>query len=213
MVGTPENLKIVGAAILIAVAVLLPNWRRARRLYRRLFRSLRRLWRAARNRLASVTRGTLVERLRVVDGDTVDDLSTGIRYRLANIDCPETEDRAKCYRERIRGEQAKGAAEMLVSTATKMEVRPTGKIDRYGRTVAYLHLDGRDFGELMIERGFAVAWAGKRQNWCGPRGGLVALAKACSTEWQCNTCHGQHTPRRTNNGSVVTLPVVYRRKD
>ncbi len=213
MVGTPENLKIVGAAILIAVAVLLPNWRTARRLYRRLFRGLRRLWRAARNSLAAVTPGILVERLRVVDGDTVDDLSTGIRYRLANIDCPETEDRAKCYRERIRGEQAKGAAEMLVSTATKMEVRPTGKIDRYGRTVAYLHLDGRDFGELMIERGFAVAWAGKRQNWCGPHGGLVALAQACSTEWQCNTCHGQYTPRHMNNGSVVTLPVVYRRKD
>lgn len=213
MVGISEDLKLVSAAILIAIAVLLPNWCRIRRLYRLLGRSLRHIRRAARDRLASVTPGVAVERLRVVDGDTVDDPSTGIRYRLANIDCPETDDRAKCHRERMRGEQAKGAAEMLVSTAAKIEVRPTGKIDRYGRTVAYLHLDGRDFGKLMIERGFAIAWAGKRQNWCGPGGGLVGLAKARSMEWQCNTCHGQHTPRHKKHGSVVTLPIVYRRKD
>ena len=129
------------------------------------------------------------------------DLGAGGKI-LAEIDAPEN---GQAFGNRSK----QHLAELCFSKAATVRPRTT---DRYGRTVAYLELDGGDFGELMIERGFAVAWAGKRQNWCGPRGGLVALAKACSTEWQCNTCHGQHTPRRTNNGSVVTLPVVYRRK-
>lgn len=151
--------------------------------------------------------------MRVVDGDTVDDPATGIRYRVANIDCPETDEKAKCYRERMRGEQAKGAAEMIFAAAYDIELRPTGKTDRYGRTVAFIRVDGRDYGELMIEKGFAQPWAGRRERWCGPDGGLEALAKASATEWACKTCGGSFTPRATPQGLVIPLPVVYRRKD
>ena len=48
-----------------------------------------------------------VQRPWVIDGDTLDDLDTGVRFRLANIDAPETGDNAKCFKERERGEAAK----------------------------------------------------------------------------------------------------------
>lgn len=213
MVGNIEDTRLIGAAILFAVAVVLPNWRRTRRLVRRLVRYWRRTWRQGRRRFAFLLPGKPVKRLCVVDGDTVDDPETGIRYRLANIDCPETDDRARCYRERTRGEQAKGAAEIIFSAAQDIELRPTGKIDRYGRTVAFIRVDGRDYGELMIEKGFAQPWNGRRESWCGPGGGLVGLAKTSMTEWNCKTCGGSFVPKRGLPSSVIELPVVYRRTD
>jgi endonuclease YncB( thermonuclease family) len=130
----------------------------------------------------------------VIDGDTIRNNSTGTIYRLADIDCPETGDNAKCYRERTLGERAKLEAIRLLKGANSITVHPTGEPDAHGRTIARIDVDGRDFGQLMIARGFAVRWRGVREDWCGPNGGLARMAEACSARFHCKTCGGRAAP-------------------
>ncbi len=126
----------------------------------------------------------------VIDGDTIDDRAAGIRYRLANIDAPETGDNARCHRERMRGEEATRAAIRLVRSAAQVQVRPTFRRDRYGRRVAFVLVDGRDLGELLMAQGLAQPWRGRRRKWCGPTGGLALIAARNSTTFSCSTCRG-----------------------
>lgn len=145
----------------------------------------------------------ILTRFWVVDGDTIQDNSTKTVYRLENIDCPETQNRAQCYRERRMGERAHFEAIRLLKGATAIIVRPTGKIDAYGRSIASVDVDGQDFGQLMIARGFARPWRGVRENWCGPNGGLARMAEACSANFHCKTCGGRSGV--THQKEVVSL--------
>jgi endonuclease YncB( thermonuclease family) len=131
--------------------------------------------------------------VKVVDGDTLDDTHTGIRYRLTNIDAPETGSNARCYSERIQGERAQQAAESILRAAKQVEARPTGKIDKYGRTVAYILVDGQDLGVSLIRGGFARPWADAGYaHWCGDRGALLQMAKELGVDWNCRTCGARH---------------------
>lgn len=112
-------------------------------------------------------------RARVIDGDTIENTVTGERIRLPNIDTPETGDRAQCSAERDAGERAKRAARALLSTAT-VTIDPTGRTDAYGRTIAYVRVDGRDLGRILIERGLARPWRGHREPWCAADGALLS---------------------------------------
>ncbi len=125
----------------------------------------------------------------VVDGDTIDDLATGVRYRLANIDSPETGDNARCHRERTRGGEAKWMAIRFVRAASRIEVRKTWRVDRYGRRVAFVLIDGRDLGVLLVELGLALPWRGCRETWCGSSGGLAEIARTGARPHTCATCH------------------------
>ena len=124
----------------------------------------------------------------VIDGDTIHDLANGLRYRLANIDAPETEHNAKCHRERERGEFAKAVARQIVATASRVEVRTTFRVDQYGRRVAFVIVDGIDLGEILVARGLARPWRGTRRRWCGPNGGLAKIARAGFMPHTCGTC-------------------------
>jgi hypothetical protein len=128
----------------------------------------------------------------VIDGDTIDDAAAGIRYRLANIDAPETGDHAKCYREAERGQLAKWAAIRLVREAAAVTARPTGRMDRYGRCVAFILVDGADLGNLLVGRGLALPWRGRRERWCGANGGLARIAARGGPPHACQTC--RHWP-------------------
>jgi endonuclease YncB( thermonuclease family) len=110
---------------------------------------------------------------RVIDGDTLADRRTDERIRLANIDTPETGDRARCPAERRLAAQATDAARELIANARRIVVRPVGRTDQYGRTIAYVRINGRDFGRTMIERGLARPWRGRRQPWCARNGELL----------------------------------------
>jgi len=197
----------VGATVFAAVLAVGWGWRRIRRFVRRRLRRAskgRRPSHRFRDRQASAIGARRISpvrandradispivltRFRVVDGDTLRNLLSGVVYRLENIDSPETEDRAKCYRERRHGERAKVEALRILQAAVRIEVRPTGEIDKYGRTIAFIDVDGQDFGELMIERGLARPWKGQPQVWCGPEGGLALMARTCSMEFACKTC-------------------------
>ena len=112
-------------------------------------------------------------RIRVIDGDTIEDTREDITYRLVNIDTPETGSRARCIAERALGNRATEAARTLISQAARLELRPTGRIDRYGRTIAFVVLDGHDMGETLIAEGLARPWRGRREPWCDASGNLI----------------------------------------
>jgi endonuclease YncB( thermonuclease family) len=112
-------------------------------------------------------------RIRVIDGDTLEDMRDDITYRLVNIDTPETGPRARCEAERVLGARATQAARTLVAQAEQLELRATGRIDRYGRTIAFVVVDGRDLGETLIAEGLARPWRGRREPWCDAGGNLI----------------------------------------
>ena len=115
---------------------------------------------------------TETPRFRVIDGDTLEDMSADITYRIENIDTPETGSRAHCQAERDLGNRATQQARALVSSGD-VELRPTGRIDRYGRTIAFVLIDGRDLGETLIAGGLARPWRGRREPWCDASGNLI----------------------------------------
>lgn len=117
--------------------------------------------------------GAVEQRMRVIDGDTLEDMSNDITYRLVNIDTPETGSRARCDAERALGDRATEAARTLVAHARQLELRPTGRIDRYGRTIAFVLIDGADMGETLITEGLARPWRGRREPWCDSNGNLI----------------------------------------
>lgn len=124
----------------------------------------------------------------VIDGDTIDDLATGVRYRLANIDAPETGEQAKCFREREKGEMAKRMAVRAISAGVRVTARKTFRIDRFGRRVAFVYVDGQDLGEWLVREGFARPWYGFRRKWCGRHGQLQEMAAARGESFSCKTC-------------------------
>ncbi|HET9231448.1 MAG TPA: thermonuclease family protein [Vitreimonas sp.] len=112
-------------------------------------------------------------RFRIIDGDTLEDLGADITYRIVNIDTPETGPRARCQAERDLGNRATQHARTLISSAGAVELRPTGRIDRYGRAIAFVLIDGRDLGETLIADGLARPWRGRREPWCDVSGNLI----------------------------------------
>ena len=100
---------------------------------------------------------------RVIDGDT---LALGDeRIRIENIDTPESGSRAACASERRRANQATRYARHLLDQTRSVRVIRTG-VDRYGRTLAQVQLDGWDMGQAMRDDGHARQWSGRRRPWC-----------------------------------------------
>lgn len=105
----------------------------------------------------------LLSGVRVIDGDTID--VRGERIRIENIDTPERGDRARCAQERVLAEQASRELRSRVQRASRIELERSG-LDRYGRTLALVYLDGADVGEDLIAGGYAVRWGNGRPDWC-----------------------------------------------
>lgn len=83
----------------------------------------------------------------VIDGDTVLVLRHGhpLKVRLADIDAPEkTQDYGMASRDAL----------MRMVLHRRVEV-DTRAIDKYGRTVAVLKIDGRNVDEEMVRQGWA----------------------------------------------------------
>jgi micrococcal nuclease len=101
----------------------------------------------------------------VVDGDTIK-APYGVTYRLLGFDTPETRF-AKCDAERALGLAAKDRLEELLSTG-EVKVLESGRLGKYGRTLANVTIDGRDVGDILIDEGLARPYdGGHRGNWCG----------------------------------------------
>jgi micrococcal nuclease len=101
----------------------------------------------------------------VVDGDTIK-APYGVTYRLMGYDTPETRF-ARCDAERELGFAAKDRLEDLLAQG-EVRVLESGKIDKYGRTLAEVTVNGRDVGDILIDEGLARPYqGGKRASWCG----------------------------------------------
>ncbi|MGB6231142.1 MAG: thermonuclease family protein [Litorimonas sp.] len=124
---------------------------------------------------ASVTtHAVVVSSLR--DGDTFNiqgELFGEDAVRIENIDTPEVRS-AQCNREKLLGREAKGYARALLEGQT-VTVTTTGR-KSFDRVVGRVTLpDGRDFGRVMIEAGYAVRWTEdwadtpRDERWCTRR--------------------------------------------
>lgn len=128
-------------------------------------------WERDRSGAPAVESGETVRLHRIIDGDTLDVYSSGrgrIRVRLLGIDCMETynEDKMRLQAQRLHknpGEVqhlGKQAAIRLSELSEKGELRlvqPEGfpSEDRYGRTLAYLEVNGRDAAVTLLKEGLA----------------------------------------------------------
>lgn len=111
------------------------------------------------------------------DGDSgrLDD----VKFRLANVDAPETgslkqRGGAKCESEREIGYEAKAFLVALTKSGSVQVERDYG-YDRYQRLVVDLSVNGQDIGEAAITAGHLKAWPhrkGRAQapkpDWCAP---------------------------------------------
>lgn len=100
--------------------------------------------------------------IRVTDGDTI---RVGAeRIRIANIDTPEMPGRARCAYEADRALAAKARLTQILSGG-EITIARDG-VDRYGRTLATLRVNGRDVGEQLVAEGAAQRWRGHKAEWC-----------------------------------------------
>ena len=100
-----------------------------------------------------------------------------LKFRLANIDAPETGSMkqrggVKCEHERELGYEAKAYIVDFTKDKTIRIIRDYGE-DRYGRLVVDLDADGDDIGKSGVEAGHLKDWLhvkGRKQypkpDWC-----------------------------------------------
>jgi len=92
--------------------------------------------------------------IHVVDGDTVD-LDTGERVRYLLVDAPESVGGTpECY-----GDDAKRFNTDLVLSRKIELFYDVERTDRFGRTLAYVTVDGHDVNALLVQRGYACVFA------------------------------------------------------
>ena len=86
---------------------------------------------------------------RIVDGDTVE-LDDGRKVRYLLVDTPESTNGATdCF-----GQEAKQFNSDLVLNKKVELSYDVECTDRYGRTLAYVVVDGREVNSLMVQRGY-----------------------------------------------------------
>lgn len=100
----------------------------------------------------------------VVDGDTI--RLGRERIRLAGYDAPEIFSPG-CPDELVHGQRATNALKSSIRSARTIELGRKAELDRYGRSVAILWIDGKDVAQRMVRAGLAREYGrGKRKTWC-----------------------------------------------
>jgi endonuclease YncB( thermonuclease family) len=136
--------------------------------------------------IASSRPGTTYAVERVSDGDTIV-LATGQRVRLVQIDAPELSG-SECYAVR-----AKSALTGLLPAGTRVRLEfdsRLDRVDRYGRSLAYVLKGSENVNVTLVARGAASVWfyEGVRGGYAGQlmtaarsaRAAKRGLWKACS---------------------------------
>jgi endonuclease YncB( thermonuclease family) len=97
----------------------------------------------------------------VVDGDTF--WIEGEKVRVDGYDSPEMGE-PKCARPAAGAVEARDALAELLNSGT-VELARTG-VDRYGRTLARVLVDGQDITKAMIGAGHGRRYQRGQQPWC-----------------------------------------------
>lgn len=88
------------------------------------------------------------------------------RIRIIGMDTPEIGRRAGCVAEQVAAERARDYLRTQLMTGN-VEIVRNGK-DVYGRTLAYVRVDGRDIADTMLGNGLARPYTpGRHPDWCG----------------------------------------------
>ncbi|MFH1619476.1 MAG: thermonuclease family protein, partial [bacterium] len=100
----------------------------------------------------------------IVDGDTIYYGATGtnkLKIRILGIDTPETKhNNAGKFEDQAFGQEAKKYARYVIRKAKKVQYLPVG-IDKYGRTLAHVFVDGRLFVLDILRKGLAYETVSK----------------------------------------------------
>lgn len=97
-----------------------------------------------------------------IDGDTIHcelylglGISSRKRLRLLGVDTPEL--RAKDNAERIKAQEAKEFVQNKLNTAKDIQVvNKQGKLDKYGRVLVIMYLDGQELNQELQTMGYQM---------------------------------------------------------
>lgn len=94
-------------------------------------------------------------------------LNTDLRIRFSGIDAPEI--LGKCQKEKDLAVAARDFVRDYLQGANSVILKNVSR-DMYYRIDATVTADGVNLNQLLIEKGYAVAYSGtgKRHDWCGP---------------------------------------------
>ncbi len=87
--------------------------------------------------------------------------------RVMGVDSPEI--KGQCQAEKLLAREAKQFAVGKIRSAKTIELipNPERRYDKYDRLLAWVRLDGRDLGKLLIGAGLGRVYGGeKRRSWC-----------------------------------------------
>lgn len=118
---------------------------------------------------------------RVVDGDTIEvrKEKEAFRVRLIGLDAPEVHTRQDCW-----GEESTTKAKEFFEGATQVKLTFDGeRKDEYGRLLAYVSANWRDFGAHMIKNGFAREYTFKGREYAKQKEYKSLAAKAERKGW------------------------------
>ena len=102
----------------------------------------------------------MVQVERVIDGDTIRVRHQGKKYtvRLIGVDAPETKHPTKAVQYFGREASAFTKAALEGKTVLLQKDRTGDTVDRYGRWLRYVLLDGDNFNARLIRDGYAHAY-------------------------------------------------------
>lgn len=101
-------------------------------------------------------------RVSIIDGDTF--RYGGNKYRIADIDTPETNGRC-AYETQLAARATRRTAALLAGGPFELEPVDRDE-DRYGRKLRVVTRGGRSIGDTLVAEGLARSWTGRRQPWC-----------------------------------------------
>ena len=102
------------------------------------------------------------------DGDTCYVTINGedTKIRLLELDTPEI-SKPKCEQELEWGLRARDSVNNLIENSRTIEIKTEYQKDFFGRTLAYLIIDGEDVSALLVKNDLGVVYKkGHKMNWC-----------------------------------------------
>jgi hypothetical protein len=93
----------------------------------------------------------------------------GVKYRIADIDTPETRP-PRCAAEAAPGARATRRLAALLNAGPFSLEKGKRESDSYGRTLRVVTRGGASIGARLVAEGLARPWRGHRDPWCWEKG-------------------------------------------
>lgn len=100
----------------------------------------------------------------VVDGDTI--WLRGEKIRVADIDTPEIGTPGCDYEYQLGMRATYTLRDLLNAGPFSVERIGSRDQDGYGRSLRVLTRNGQSIGDMLVSKGLATTWTGRREPWC-----------------------------------------------